>query len=95
MRRLTQQLLAAVKGGSHIGALCQLMYGEGVVAIRRIRHPQSGRKHGTALTATAVPPPGDRRPRDPIASSAAAGTPPPTHAAQSTPSSASSRFTVT
>ena len=51
--RSTQQLLARCeKAGSHIGALCQLMYREqGVVAIRRIQGILSlARKHGAALT---------------------------------------------
>jgi transposase len=51
--RSTQQLLARCeKTGSHVGALCQLMYREqDVVSIRRIQGVLSlARKHGAALT---------------------------------------------
>jgi hypothetical protein len=51
--RSTQQLLARCeKTGSHVGALCQLMYREqDVVSIRRIQGLLGlARKHGAALT---------------------------------------------
>ena len=98
--RSTQQLLARCeKAGSHIGALCQLMYREqGVVAIRRIQGILGlARKHGAALTGDGCAAALEIGVREnPIASSAAGwNAAPNSRCGRSTPSSASSLFTAT